>query len=257
MENSTKNYILTGLFTALVFILTFFLKIPVPYTSGYIHLGDSMIYLSVIVLGPVFGAFASGIGSMLADIAGGYVQYAVPTLIIKAIMAFIMGLILSGKNRKSSIASIFTACLVWVSFLSATIFYIKKQIGVIGIASIAKQLAGENADENTVKNIADSIMNLPVYLITGITILIIIFVLTAWIILKPKNSKTFTTRALIGMCASGMCMVMGYFLVESFMYSPIAAALSIPANTIQFFAGVLAAMILAPAVNKAMLSIQR
>lgn len=68
MVNNTRKYVLTGLMTALVLCLTFFIKIPVPYTSGYIHLGDSMIYLSVMILGPVYGAFASGIGSMLADL---------------------------------------------------------------------------------------------------------------------------------------------------------------------------------------------
>ena len=58
MNRNTRKYVLTGLLTALIFALTFVFHIPVPYTSGYIHLGDSMIYIS-IVLGPFFGAFAS------------------------------------------------------------------------------------------------------------------------------------------------------------------------------------------------------
>jgi hypothetical protein len=55
MKTDVKKFVLTGLMTAMVFVLTFTLKVPVPYTSGYIHLGDSMIYLSVIVLGPCMG----------------------------------------------------------------------------------------------------------------------------------------------------------------------------------------------------------
>ena len=118
MDKNIRKIVLTGLMTALIFILTFVFHIPVPYTSGYIHLGDSMIYISVIVLGPFFGAFASGVGSMLADLLAGYAQYALPTLIIKSIMALVMGLLLSRKTKKATIASLVSSLTVWIVFLT-------------------------------------------------------------------------------------------------------------------------------------------
>ncbi len=86
----TKHVVMVGLFTALVTATTLFPHIPTP-TLGYIHLGDAMVLLSGILLGPAYGSFAGGIGSMLADLFTGYVSYAPATLIIKALTAAIAG----------------------------------------------------------------------------------------------------------------------------------------------------------------------
>lgn len=94
-ENLTTNKIntivMTGLMMCLVMVATMFIKIPVPFTQGYVHLGDSMIFLSVLVLGKKYGSIAAGVGSALGDVIGGYAFYAPWTLIIKLLMAFIMG----------------------------------------------------------------------------------------------------------------------------------------------------------------------
>ena len=41
---------------------------PVPFTRGYIHLGDSMIFIAAILFGWRVGALAGGLGSALADV---------------------------------------------------------------------------------------------------------------------------------------------------------------------------------------------
>ncbi len=81
-----RKLILTALFTALTFVATFFIKIPTP-TMGYIHPGDAFVLLAGIFLGPLYGGFAAGFGSMLSDLAGGYLLYAPATFIIKAAVA--------------------------------------------------------------------------------------------------------------------------------------------------------------------------
>ena len=86
----TKDLTKMGLMAALVFFGTFFIKIP--SISGYTHLGDCMIFVSVLILGWRKGAVAGGIGAALADLLGGYTQWIIPTLFIKAIMAMIMGI---------------------------------------------------------------------------------------------------------------------------------------------------------------------
>lgn len=77
----------TGVFIAIVFVGVFLIKIPVP--SGYMHIGDSMIFLSVLLLGGKRGAIAGGIGAALADLISGYAVWIVPTLICKAAMALV------------------------------------------------------------------------------------------------------------------------------------------------------------------------
>ncbi len=58
-----------GVFTALIAVATMFLKLPVPITSGYVHLGDGMIFAASAYLGP-WGAVAGALGSALADLLG-------------------------------------------------------------------------------------------------------------------------------------------------------------------------------------------
>ena len=84
-----KDLCETALFVAIVFIGVFIIKFPGPF--GYAHIGDSMIFLSVLMLGGKRGAVAGGVGAALADIVSGYAVWAVPTLICKAAMALVMG----------------------------------------------------------------------------------------------------------------------------------------------------------------------
>ena len=89
MKNlSVKKLTMAGVMAALVFVMTYVPKVPVPVTGGYIHLGDGAIFLSVLLLGPL-GIPAAAIGSGLADILGGYMEYALPTMVIKALVALI------------------------------------------------------------------------------------------------------------------------------------------------------------------------
>ncbi len=94
-----------ALFAALICVSTFVVKIPIPATNGYFNLGDCFVILSGMLLFPVYGALAAGIGSALADILSGYAQYAPATFVIKALMALVVCLIMkkfAGKRRNLS-----------------------------------------------------------------------------------------------------------------------------------------------------------
>ena len=85
---SVKKLTLAGVMAALVFVMTYVPKVPVPVTGGYVHLGDGAIFLSVLLLGPL-GIPAAAVGSCLSDVLGGYLVYALPTMLIKAAVALI------------------------------------------------------------------------------------------------------------------------------------------------------------------------
>lgn len=89
-ENKTRTIILTALLAALTTVATMVIRIPTP-TLGYIHLGDGMVLICGILLGPWLGAVAAGIGSMLADLFAGAVAYMPGTLVIKALTALVGG----------------------------------------------------------------------------------------------------------------------------------------------------------------------
>ena len=97
--------ITTGLWIAVVAVITMAVVIPIPFTQGYVNLGDSAVFLGVFLLGRKNGTIAAGIGAGLADLLLGYSAFAPFTLIIKAGMAFIFGTFLlfsAGKVDKES-----------------------------------------------------------------------------------------------------------------------------------------------------------
>lgn len=106
-----KTIIITALFAALTFVATSIIKIP-TVTQGYIHPGDGLVLLSGLLLGPLWGTLAAGVGSALSDILGGYFVYAPATFIIKALSALVAFLIfraLTKKETKGSILKVIAA----------------------------------------------------------------------------------------------------------------------------------------------------
>ena len=104
MNSNLKKIIMTALFAALACVATMSIRIPTPGTGGYIHPGDAIVILAGIILGPVYGMLAGGIGSALSDLIGGYFVYVPITLVIKGLVALVSGLIYqkmcrSGKKR--------------------------------------------------------------------------------------------------------------------------------------------------------------
>ena len=98
----TVDITVTAAMAALVFLGTYIFKIPT--ISGYVHLGDCMILLTVALFGMKKGAIAGAIGGGLSDFIGGYFYWVVPTLLIKCMWAIVMGLIMHKvlKDKKGS-----------------------------------------------------------------------------------------------------------------------------------------------------------
>ena len=105
-KSKSVKLILSALFAALTCIFTM-LPIGIPsLTQGYIHFGDCFVLLAGWYLGPVYGALAAGIGSMLTDILGGYLIYAPATLIIKMAVAFVAATFLKIAQKNGGITFI-------------------------------------------------------------------------------------------------------------------------------------------------------
>lgn len=90
--NNTKKLVISALMAAFTCVATMIIKFPTP-TFGYIHLGDGLVLLCGIILGPAAGALSAGIGSMFADIFSGYMSWAPATFVIKALTALVAGLL--------------------------------------------------------------------------------------------------------------------------------------------------------------------
>lgn len=108
---------LTGLLAAMIAVFTAFVKIPTGINNGYLHFGDSMIYLAGCIVGP-FGIISAAIGGALADILAGAAMWAVPTAIIKAFncLPFVLASrIYKKKNGEQKIVNTYTVLMTVVS----------------------------------------------------------------------------------------------------------------------------------------------
>ena len=97
-SRSIKKFVYISVLTALAAGLTIYPQIPTG-TGGFVHFGDSIIYITSIFFGGVAGMLVGGIGHSIADILSGHAEFALPTLIIKSIMGIAVGFISNGNHR--------------------------------------------------------------------------------------------------------------------------------------------------------------
>ena len=113
--NQKLRYIvLSGLFAAIIFVITFFFHIPTAH-GGYVHVGDAVIYLAASLLPVQYAAPCAAIGGALSDaLSPGGTIWIIPTLIIKSLLT----LFFTSKPDKilcrRNIAAIFIAGAVGV-----------------------------------------------------------------------------------------------------------------------------------------------
>ncbi len=120
MENTTGkkkplfglyDIVMVGLMAAIVFVLTYFVKIQIPTPTGPVMFKAANIFilLSGLLLGGVRGGLAAGLGSMIYDLLDpAYVTESWVTFIRFFLIAFICGIIAyarksHGENKVQNI----------------------------------------------------------------------------------------------------------------------------------------------------------
>ncbi|MFW9987795.1 MAG: ECF transporter S component [Candidatus Odinarchaeota archaeon] len=104
LPNNVLSISIIAIFTALNFVVTFWVQIPIPATGGYINIGDVTVMFTALLFGPIIGGFTGGLGPMLADILSPYIIYAPATVIIKGIEGFLIGLISNPKDCEGRVS---------------------------------------------------------------------------------------------------------------------------------------------------------
>ncbi len=110
---------------ALVFLATMFFKVQIPVGGDKTMIGFANVFciLSGLLLGPVYGGLAAGIGSGLFDLVGGWASSAPVTLVTKFAMAWICGLIAWGGDKTGKKLSRVVAAAV-IGSLSYCVLYL-------------------------------------------------------------------------------------------------------------------------------------
>ncbi|MBS7526429.1 ECF transporter S component [Fusibacter paucivorans] len=224
MQKNVKLLTYTALMTAFVFVTTSIVKIPVPFTNGYIHAGDMSIFVGAILLGPTYGAILAGLGSAMADFFGGYAQWVLPTLIVKAIMGYFVGALAHSRLKGKSLSAILI--LFWFA-------------AMIGLSHFVSQTPVETI-AGAVEDVSDATAAAALAVDFHRQIVVIGVLVPAIAIIMAVLSKHFAVKPaeIIGIMLGGIWMVIGYYFAAGIMYgSMIAAIFSIPWNIIQFIGG--------------------
>ena len=103
-NKTVSNLVLTALLTALTLLCTFLLKIPVG-PDCYIHLGDAVIFISVMILPRRYACFAGPVGAGLADLLVGFAFWVPWTFFIKLFVVLVYGFFMDrAKSAKEKAA---------------------------------------------------------------------------------------------------------------------------------------------------------
>ena len=91
-ELNVKDLVITSLFSALVFVFTWLVKIQLPFApnGGLIHLGNVPFFLAAIFLDKRIGMTAGALGMGLFDLVSGWELWSPMTIISALIMVYII-----------------------------------------------------------------------------------------------------------------------------------------------------------------------
>jgi len=224
LRSKTIQLSLMAIFAPLVFAATTVFSIYVPQTKGFFNIGETAVYTTALLFGPVVGAFAGGVGSMFADLFLGYTQFAPATLVIKAFEGAIVGLV--SRNRLMSGSSLQWRAFTLVFGLIAGIL-----LGWVGSlyysGSVELYLGFPPPTSPSI------ILSVPPEFWYLLGVLVVFLTSLMGFLFEPEFGW-FVFAVLIG----GLEMVAGYFLYEQFFLGVLAIA-EIPVNIGQMTIGLI------------------
>ncbi|WXG43169.1 MAG: ECF transporter S component [Promethearchaeati archaeon SRVP18_Atabeyarchaeia-1] len=228
--SSARFTAVTAIMTASVMVATIAFQLSIPATGGYFNFGESLVYISALLFGPLVGGFAGGIGSMLADAATGYLVFAPGTLVSKGVEGLVAGF-LSERARLRKARKVGKKISLVVG--SA----IGLSLAALGITGVAIQ--------PTWPPVAITLEPLIWVLVS-----ILAGVLVGYVVYRSEVNGVIIT---LSMLAGGACMVIGYFLYELFLVGYIYAAAEIPFNIMQSLTGIVIAFPVSNRVRRAIM----
>ncbi len=98
-DSKLLNIVLAGVLAAMVYVVTLF---RFPLLGSKVHFANAVCLLSGMLIGPVWGGCAAGIGSALYDAFAGYdLINVLITLVSKFAMAWVCGALMDKLSREN------------------------------------------------------------------------------------------------------------------------------------------------------------
>lgn len=125
---TVREITLIGLMAAMVYVTSAFLQIPIPTAIGNtrLHMGNVLCQLSGLLLGPISGGLAAGIGSAFFDLTNpAYITSAPLTFLFKFLMAWVTGTLYGKWQNKGNII-LYTSIAAASGAVTYVILYLAK-----------------------------------------------------------------------------------------------------------------------------------
>jgi uncharacterized membrane protein len=232
---------MTAVFTSLVFVATTIFSIYVPQTRGFFNIGETLVYITALLFGPLVGAFAGGFGSMFADLFLGYPHYAPATLIIKACEGAVVGLLAQRRLK-------FSSKLQWKGFtvvFGLIVGVLLGSIGALYYSGLVELYIGFPPPESPTLNLF-----VPKEFWYSLGVLVILLISLVGFVFEPEFGW-LVFSILLG----GSLMIIGYFLYQQFFLGVLAVA-EIPVNIGQMAVGLIVALPIVRAIWRYLPSIK-
>lgn len=117
-DRDAINIALTAVLTAVVVVFTLLVRVPTPI-KGYISLCDVIITTAAYLFAPYVAALSGGLGTAIADIIGGYAQWAPFSFLIHGLQGLLIAYIAQkGVTNSISISKIIISGVVGIVVMS-------------------------------------------------------------------------------------------------------------------------------------------
>ena len=151
-NKSLLNITYTAIFTAIIILATSIIKFSTGLGEGYIHLGDSMIYLTACLLPFPYCIIAGALGGGLADILSGFAIWSIPTMLIKMLNVLPFAIVCK-KLKTNKILCKQTVLMTFVSGVITILGYFVAECILYSVASATLSITG-----NTIQAVASGII---------------------------------------------------------------------------------------------------
>jgi len=238
---SSRTIAATAIFTAFTAAVTLSVAVYIPATKGYFDIGEVMVYITAMLMGPSIGAFAGGVGSAISDAILAPV-YAPGTLVIKGAEGFIVGYLtrrnpagLSRRGWKVAGAVLGVILGLIVAWIGVTYLSGDKTI-YLGLSYCSANCTSPNSVTTAIgpQFSAEFFVPSAVWLLLGA----VAFAIVTFVGLRTEERVGWTVLVIL---LAGSEMVLGYFLYESLALQLgfITASIEVPVNIGQVLVGLI------------------
>lgn len=152
-SNNAIRIAIAAIMIAVTAVFTILVRVPIPATQGYFNFSDVAVYFSAFAFGPVLGLIAGGVGTAIADLIGGFPQWAVLTLLAHGLQGLVAGLLGRGKNLPGLIVAWLAGALVMMA-----IYFLGEGLILTGWGPALVELPA-----NLLQNVVGALVGIPLF----------------------------------------------------------------------------------------------